>query len=193
MLVTGQTEPLRNHDLTCFTALPREHFLPTVTSPVVSEEGSRKRDLTVQAQLDRLRALEDGWLDGEGKAPSDEGLDWLVETFGRWYPPNLECPYFYPTEKGGVQAEWTLGCTELSVDIDLRKRSGWLYSLNLDTDDEVVRDLDLEIGSDWRVLGELIRSHDKKYDDTRYSSASTNTRKLDYPWPTEFSSVQAYT
>ena len=38
-------------------------------------------NLNIQAQLDELRHLENGWFDGDGLAPSLEGLDWLTTQF----------------------------------------------------------------------------------------------------------------
>ena len=60
------------------------------------------------AQLDELRLLQDGWLEGEGIAPPSAGLDWLHDAFDRHFPDEAPLPYLYPTETGGVQAEWVL-------------------------------------------------------------------------------------
>ena len=32
----------------------------------------------ISSQIDDLRLLKDGWLEGQGKGPSQEGLDWLA-------------------------------------------------------------------------------------------------------------------
>ena len=61
--------------------------------------------LHVGAQLDDLRLLQDGWLDGDGKAPYSDGLDWLHEAFECKFPLEAPVPHIYPTENGGVQPE----------------------------------------------------------------------------------------
>lgn len=53
-----------------------------------------------------LRALKDGWLDGEGLAPPSYGLDWFDAAFARFYPADAPRPYVYPMPDGGVQLEW---------------------------------------------------------------------------------------
>lgn len=58
--------------------------------------------LDVPAQLDEFRRLQDGWLGDGGNAPNHEGLDWLSETFGLYYPDDLPLPYAYPMANGGV-------------------------------------------------------------------------------------------
>ena len=44
----------------------------------------------------------DGWLDGDGKAPSSDGLEWLRDAFECNYPDEVPVPHIYPTESGGV-------------------------------------------------------------------------------------------
>jgi hypothetical protein len=52
----------------------------------------------VPSRIDELRGLEAGWLDGYGKAPSQEGLNWFSNAFENRYPDDLALPYIYPTE-----------------------------------------------------------------------------------------------
>ena len=61
--------------------------------------------LDVAARLDELRAMQDGWLDGDGKAPDHAGLDWLADAFNHYYPDTAPLPRIYPTEEGGVRME----------------------------------------------------------------------------------------
>ena len=54
--------------------------------------------LDVPARLDELRGMQDGWLEGDGKAPPHSGLDWLSGAFAkRGYPDDIPLPYTYPT------------------------------------------------------------------------------------------------
>jgi hypothetical protein len=109
--------------------------------------------------LEELKALKDGWLDGSGKAPPPEGLDWLASVLTSRYPPALPLPYAYPVENGGIQLEWSIKHREISLEVDLSTKSGQWHALDLDTNDEEVERLDLasEAGWSWAVdrLGEI--------------------------------------
>jgi hypothetical protein len=105
--------------------------------------------LEIGPRLDELRALKDGWLDGLGKALPPQGLDWLAGVLKRHYPGGLMPPHFYPTTEGGVQAEWTLRPWEILLEIDLATRVGQWHALNLQSGDEVSRELNLEQDTSW--------------------------------------------
>lgn len=115
-------------------------------------------ELDISAQIYDLRQLKDGWLEGQGKAPSKEGLDWLSQAFDKHYSGGLPLPYLYPTEPGGVQAEWSLGRNEITLEIDLTEHSGYFHALHMEDDTEETRRLDLGSGTHWIDLKELITS-----------------------------------
>ena len=115
-------------------------------------------ELDISAQIYDLRQLKDGWLEGQGKAPSKEGLDWLSQAFDKHYSGDLPLPYLYPTEPGGVQAEWSLGRNEITLEIDLAKHSGYFHALHMKDDTEETRHLDLGSETHWIDLKELITS-----------------------------------
>lgn len=108
--------------------------------------------LDIPAQLDGLRGMEDGWLDGEGHAPSAALVDWLLESFTDHYPEEAHPPHLYPTVEGGVQAEWSLGNHEVSLRFHPDDRNGEWHNLALDSDEEETRELDLARGRDWEWL-----------------------------------------
>ena len=114
--------------------------------------------LDVPAQLSDLREMEDGWLDGEGVAPSHELLDWLSERFDRWDPDKLALPHVYPTLDGGVQAEWSIARREISLSVDPATREGAWHVLDMGTDSEEERTLDLTDDSAWTWVAEQIHS-----------------------------------
>ena len=107
--------------------------------------------LDVPSQLDGLRGIEPGWLDGEGEVPSSTGLDWLAEAFGRHYPSDAPLPYVYPMPNGGVQMEWSIGKREISLEVDLATRRGeWsCYDMETDSSEEKVLGLDSSDGWKW--------------------------------------------
>ena len=79
------------------------------------------------ARLDEFRNLQDGWHEGDGKAPPHSGLDWLSHAFARGYPDDVPLPYTSPTFEGGVHCEWSMGqiCPQIEIDLDSRKAE-WL-------------------------------------------------------------------
>ena len=109
--------------------------------------------LDVPARLDELRGLKDGWLEGRGKAPSSDGLNWLAQTFEQNFPDGIPLPFVYPTADGGVQAEWSLGPHEVSLEIDLETHKGQWHCLNMQTDADDSDELSLgdAIGWEWLV------------------------------------------
>ena len=108
--------------------------------------------LAIPGQFDGLRGMEDGWLDGEGRAPAPGLIDWLVRSFETHYPDEAEPPYLYPTVEGGVQAEWSVGGHEISLRFHPGDWIGEWHDLALDTDEEETRELHLAEGRDWEWL-----------------------------------------
>lgn len=116
--------------------------------------------LDIGVQIDDLRLLKDGWLDGEGRAPSPEGLSWLLDVFDRWYPDNAPLPYLYPTVTGGVQAEWPLGLREASLEVDVDSHSAEWHVLDLHSNEAQERTLNCDSDEDWQWLIGQIGSMD---------------------------------
>ena len=112
--------------------------------------------LDVPARLDELRLLKNGWFEGRGQAPSGSGLDWLSQEFSQRYPENLQMPFLYPTPAGGVQAEWSFGPIEVTCEIDLGSHTAKWHALNMETDSEELRELNLDDAKDWEWLVEQI-------------------------------------
>ncbi len=114
--------------------------------------------LDVLVQLDELRTMKTGWLNGEGVAPSHDGLDWLSDIFKQYYPNNVVLPHIYPTPKGDLDLEWSIGKREISLEVDLVKHSGewsW-YDVSTNSSDETV--LDLNKQDSWEWVANQIRS-----------------------------------
>lgn len=113
----------------------------------------------ISIRVHELRGLGNGWLDGEGIEPSDEGLDWLVDVFEDHFPDDLPLPFIYPTAEGGVQAEWQLKKHEITLEIDFRERKGEFHSLDMEVDDEIPISTELALDNPeaWTWLAEQIR------------------------------------
>jgi hypothetical protein len=108
--------------------------------------------MDILSRFDELKALKDGWLDGLGRAPSAEGLDWLAHRFDEFYSGSLPIPFVYPVAEGGVQLEWSIEPVEASLEIDLEARLGRWHSLDLETDREDSDTLDLDAREGWDRL-----------------------------------------
>jgi hypothetical protein len=110
----------------------------------------------VTTRLQELRAIEDGWFDGSGLAPSEEGLNWLEGAVEQFYPDSLPLPYIYPVPTGAVQLEWPIASNAVSLEIDLTRRSGEWHVLDTATETEEFEELDLKDDRSWtRVVQRL--------------------------------------
>ena len=128
--------------------------------------STQKVALNIRARLDELRQLTDGWADGMqaaadwgsgyGKALSPAGLDWLAAGFARHYPDYAPLPFLYPTPEGGVQAEWSLGTQDISLEVNLATGQAWWHRLDLSTDNDAERDLTLDAAGWQWLVGELL-------------------------------------
>ena len=127
------------------------------TAQLPDERGDRIDSLNVSAQLDDLRNMKDGWYEGDGFAPSHEGLDWLDAAFPREYDHRLPLPRIYPTFDGGAQLEWMIGQNDASLEVDFSERSGYWHNLNLDTDKDEERLLNLGDSGEWGWLNARLR------------------------------------
>lgn len=112
--------------------------------------------LDVGVQVDELRTVEDGWLEGKGTAPSEAGLDWLLAVFDRHFPDDTPLPHLYPTETGGVQAEWSLGSQEVTLELDLETHRGEWHVLDMNSGEVQERVLNCDRGEEWTWLIEQI-------------------------------------
>ena len=113
------------------------------------EEMTALDPLDVPSRLDEFRRLKDGWLEGEGRALSSKGLDWLATQFEQRYPADLPLPYLYPTPEGSVRAEWSEGANAVVLETTLDDHSAsWLW-FDRDSDADHERELNLDNAEDW--------------------------------------------
>lgn len=113
--------------------------------------------LDVVTRLETFHALRDGWLDGKGFAPKREGLDWFATVFEEYYPEELPMPYLYPTAEGGIQAEWSVGQQEVTLEVNLDTHQGKWHILNMETEKEDVRPINLDDRGGWQWVVDRIR------------------------------------
>lgn len=120
------------------------------------EHISHLDPLDVTLRLEALAKLKQGWLDGKGHAPTIEQLQWLIVAFEDNFDNDLLLPYLYPTAEGGVQAEWSIGDWETTLEIDLLNQMGDLQALNLATDESHEYKLALKERDGWTQLNTVL-------------------------------------
>lgn len=99
-------------------------------------------------RLAELHDLESGWLDGIGQQVSRKVLREVESLLLKFLDEQVERPYIYPTEEGGVQLEWpyTAGEVTLTVTAD-----GKVEAFAFSKQD----DRDMERNFRWRQLDEI--------------------------------------
>ncbi|MEO8493933.1 MAG: hypothetical protein ABI614_02605 [Planctomycetota bacterium] len=114
--------------------------------------------LDVALRINELKSLEDGWFDGEGTALSVDGLEWLSDAFETHYIERFILPHLYPTLDAKVRSEWSLSGNEISLEIDLTTHSSVWHEINLNTENEDTRTLDLNDIDHWAWMMRRIDS-----------------------------------
>ena len=109
-------------------------------------------------QVDDLAMIRDGWLEGSGQAPPRRGLSWLADQFESRYPSDLTSPRFYPTPDGGVQIVWSLGSSEIDIDVNLGSHSGQWRMVDVQSQEVQHETLDLDREDHWRWFSDQIRA-----------------------------------
>lgn len=117
--------------------------------------------LDVALRLDELAELKDGWLDGDGVAPSIPHLEALRRAFYLYFDSELSLPYLYPTPEGGIQAEWTMGNWEISLGVARDATVGEYHAINIKDDKvpeqfQTIEQLDGQMG--WQIVNGLLKS-----------------------------------
>lgn len=106
----------------------------------------------VAARCEELTQLKDGWLDGEGKAPSKEGLQSFLAAWNGADTVALPLPHIYPTPEGGVQMEWTQGDWEISAEVELETLRTELLAVNVTTRASHDKEVALNTAEGWPAL-----------------------------------------
>jgi hypothetical protein len=135
-----------------------QSMLDSLSAGADFEKVSFPDPLDIRTRLDELKLLGPGWLDGKGIPPSHAGLDWLADAFDAYYADDIPLPYLFPTPEGHVLAEWSLKPWSPSLEIHLAVKGAEWHCLNLDTDEESEKDVDLGKAEDWLWLGKEIRT-----------------------------------
>ena len=107
----------------------------------------------IREQISNLGNLQDGWLNGTGKACDPNGLANLAEQLVGHCPPAAPELRLYPTGDGGVQAEWWIGNYHAVLDVFLDGTTLAEWSVcNLQTMVEDGRPVNINDEQDWKWL-----------------------------------------
>jgi hypothetical protein len=85
------------------------------------------------SKIDALSSLADGWLEGNGVAPSSANITWLTDEVAKYYPEALEYPSVAPTEDGHVVFEWIRPQARVELEVNFDSQKLELYATNLAT------------------------------------------------------------
>lgn len=86
-----------------------------------------------RVQLEKLKVLRDGWLDGDGSPLSLDLLAWVGTWFDEHLNEDTPLPRLYPTPEGGVEAEWLIGRLDVSIEFDEAAEVVEWHAMDLDT------------------------------------------------------------
>lgn len=113
----------------------------------------------IREQISNLGKLQDGWLDGTGKACEPRGLANLEEQLVSHYPLDAPELRLYPTGDGSAQAEWWIGNYNavLEVFLDGTSLAEW-SDFHLQTKVEEVRPVNIDDEQDWEWVIQRLQS-----------------------------------
>lgn len=106
------------------------------------------------AAIEKLADLQDGWLEGSGKAPEAEKLNWLSSEIADVYP-DLPYPAVVPSEDGNVVFEWIRTHSRTELEVNFTAQQLELYSTDLDKDSFVEETFQF---SDWTIAFDRVGS-----------------------------------
>ena len=131
--------------------------IPVLNTSPQSGPAAVLDPLDVRTRTEELKLLKRGWLDGKGVAMNPTGLDWLADSFEAYEATGIPLPHLFPTPEGRVLAEWTRNRWSISLEIDLvSKRAQW-HALNLDSDEENSKTVDLARADEWSWIAKQLQ------------------------------------
>lgn len=116
------------------------------------EQISELDPMDVALRLDELAQLKTGWLNGKGRGFDRGRLDRLAAQFDRYYSSEFPMPHIYPTAEGGVQAEWSMGDWEVSLEINVDSLNSEYQAFNVSTRDTNEHEISLAAEAGWIFL-----------------------------------------
>ena len=112
--------------------------------------------LDPRVQLEKLKGLRDGWLDGEGVALSSALLARVENWLEDYLSEDTPLPRLYPTPEGGVEAEWLIGRLDVSVEFDEAAGIVEWHAMDLDTGEAEVKTIEFDNTEALNELGRMM-------------------------------------
>ena len=114
----------------------------------------------VRTQLADLALLEEGWQDGnQGKQLSQQGIEWLADSWERFCPPDLSTPYLYSTLEGNVCAEWSFEEFGVTLEVNLSTYIGNCFVMDMSTHTKIPCEVSYDFNEEqvWKQMFKSIR------------------------------------
>ncbi len=98
----------------------------------------------LKAQLDSLRTLENGWLEGEGRQFKQSDIDLVQNWFDQLLKlGDIPTPFIYPADNEAIECEWSFGHWEISFSFP--KSCAVVILHATDVDSKEVREIQLNL------------------------------------------------
>ena len=101
-------------------------------------------------KFEELRALEDGWHDGQGLAPEKAKLDVIADQMIKHFPNKLPLPAIVPTPEGNLLFEWSAP-GDPSLDVQVSDLTAEFHAFREGADD-LECEFDLSGQAEWASL-----------------------------------------
>ena len=137
-------------------AVPADVSAPAEGDVASGRLGCR---IAIEQQVDSLKSLADGWLDGDGRAFDGAALAWSATLLtGIVNGFDLATPHIYPTPDGNVRAEWSRPRWEISAELDSSRKLSEVRAVRLDADEVHERSFSLAEPGQEVLLGSFLAS-----------------------------------
>ncbi len=93
-----------------------------------------------------LEDIQDGWLDGEGKAPSADHVETLAGRLAKDYPSELALPFVAAMPDGSIYLEWISPHIRTSAEFVASSLVAQLHSTKIASGESTVEIVDLSTG-----------------------------------------------
>jgi hypothetical protein len=113
----------------------------------------------LRAQIEQLATVQDGWMEGQGKAPDKDELSWAGDRLVGTFPDDLPYPHVAPTPEGGLFIEWIESPWRISAEIPLPAHHCEIQAVNTRTAAVADMDLNLDDNEAWKALYAFVRNH----------------------------------
>jgi hypothetical protein len=146
----------KNRDQVTITGIGTYDSYDNLQKIVSVETLAVQHNYQLSSWFDSILDLEDGWLDGKGKAPNKTILPKVAKQMVERYPEHLPLPVIAPTPEGNILLEW-MAYGDLSIDISLDSLKAFLHAFQKDGK-EIESEIALSSETDWNRLFDFLEN-----------------------------------